>query len=201
MAKLSFIDEHALKPGGTVPSSDWSPAEPSYSFVPIPPEEMGFALSLFVAAANGQIAIDAYVRSSRNSPERDQIFRSFGAPVTTSVQVEHLRTLEATFSCLWRHYQGDDRQTSICARVLSFYCLMERTKGLIMARWVTMCPESPEAVLLHPAVIEVLACISLGEDSLEAVTSLLWWRPQLRAAWRERFWIHLARVQGNSARI
>ena len=88
-------------------------------------------------------------------------------------------TLSEAFLTLWQHYSNDERQASICARVLGFYLLTERTEGAVLRPWAVPNPTDPETVLLHPALIEGLAAVPLLADGqlpedlfLEIVASL-----------------------------
>ncbi len=71
-------------------------------------------------------------------------------------------SLSEAFLTVWQYYVGDDRQASICARVLGFHLLMERTEGAILEGWLLPSPDDPETVLLPPAVVEAVASVALG---------------------------------------
>ena len=71
------------------------------------------------------------------------------------------------FSVNTTNILGDSRfQTSICARVTAFYFLIERSAGAVLAGWVQPCPETPNLVILAPAVIEAIASVRLNGSVL-----------------------------------
>ncbi len=74
------------------------------------------------------------------------------------------QTLESALLALWRRYGGDNRQASVCLRVLNFYRLTAESAGSPVERWVQPCSAAEEEVLLHPALVQALACIPLGEQ-------------------------------------
>lgn len=82
-------------------------------------------------------------------------------------------TLDHAFKALWCHYRGDPRQSSICARILGFYYLAERTEGAVIQVWSRSCPETPETVLLHRALVEAIATAPLSDHGLLSEISFL----------------------------
>jgi hypothetical protein len=147
---------------------------PNLEFDPIPPDEMGFAMALFVNAANGRLSSSGHFRSSPTSPNlmceqlflrllfSDDLVATTPKPIVLKDDVN----LYSIFRTLWERYEDDDRQVSVCARVLAFHFLMERTAGGAVAAWINPCPSGPEAVFLDPAVVEALAGICLLKDGL-----------------------------------
>ena len=139
-------------------------------FNPVRAEEMAFAISIFVSAANGQIFPSAPpdVQASLRERRSCQRFVSFLAAedaecgslwkAATSQETPLFRAIFA----VWEHDREDSGRLSIVARVLAFYSLMERTEGAVLERWCDRNPEGEETVLLHPAVIEAIAGIPLG---------------------------------------
>lgn len=73
-------------------------------------------------------------------------------------------TLGEAFLAVWQHYAEDDRQASICARVLGFHLLMERTEGAAVGQWLVQSPDEPGMVLLHSAVVEAIASVPLTSE-------------------------------------
>jgi hypothetical protein len=71
-------------------------------------------------------------------------------------------TLRYAFTALWAHYEGDIRQKSVCARVSGFHRLMILTRGALVANWMVSPDDSPEIILLHPAVVAAVAMTRLG---------------------------------------
>jgi hypothetical protein len=147
---------------------------PDLEFDPIPPDEMGFAMALFVNAANGRLSSSGHFRSSPPSPNlvceqlflrllfSDDLVATSPKPIVLKDDVN----LYSVFRTLWERYEDDDRQVSVCARVLAFHFMMERTAGGAVAAWINPCPSGPEAVFLDPAVVEALAGICLLKDGL-----------------------------------
>ena len=141
-------------------------------FQTVSPDELAFALSVFVAAANGQIAPTAESPDFNEGACLNESQRVFllaelqrdSPPVSLLLSRPSERSLEATFSVLWHHYDGQESQMSICARVLGFHHLTLRHAGAYLNRWVSACAGNPEAVELHPAIIEALAVVPLSES-------------------------------------
>ena len=138
----------------------------------VSPDELAFALCFFVSAANGRIV-------STGGPSKSTGFTVDYAskPAALLAQLLHdsqgvseplrrgsERSLEATLLALWSHYDGHESQVSICTRILGFYRLTLRNAGTYLEEWITPCAENPEAVELHPAVVEALAAIPLSES-------------------------------------
>ena len=130
---------------------------------------MAFALTLFVEAANRRISSplprwDVHLQS--DDSVCDLLFRILCAdldmdPAVRLPQHDQQTTLYVAFSTLCSHYEGDPLQAAVCARVLAFYFLMERSAGAALAEWVEPHPDRPEYVSLNPAVIEAIATVRL----------------------------------------
>ena len=130
---------------------------------------MAFALTLFVEAANRRMS--TAVASRNILPQEDGdvcrlIYQTlcadlYSAPVAGSPPKNYKTTLYAAFETLCSHYDGDPLQVAVCARVLAFHFLMERTAGAALADWVQPHPETTELVTLNPAVIEAIATVKL----------------------------------------
>jgi hypothetical protein len=73
-------------------------------------------------------------------------------------------TLHATFCVVWDQFEGDSCQRAVCARVLAFHLLMERTRGRMVEQWLTPSPESPETVVLDNAIVAAVGTAPLTED-------------------------------------
>lgn len=164
---------------------------------PVRAEEMAFAISIFVSAVGGKIFPSGPPDALRTVRERREC-REFLA-VLSSEEPENRSLEEAAgdvespfFRALftvWEHYRDDDGRPWVVTRVLSFYSLMERTRGAILERWYDANPEGPQTVLLHPAVIEALATVALGpggrlsaDEFIRAVESAATTYPELSAA-------------------
>ena len=134
------------------------------NFAAVPPEEMGFALTLFVEAANSHISVPP--TSGDVEDACDLLFDTLcadlrPAPSDGPFLAGQGASLNDAFRVLCSSYAEDPLQVSICARVLAFHLLMERTAGAFIAGWVRTIPESPQFVILHPAVIETMASVRL----------------------------------------
>ncbi len=75
-------------------------------------------------------------------------------------------SLYSIFRLLWERYESDERQSSICARVLAFHFLMARTAGGAVTERVNPSPSGPEAFVRDPVVVEALARVCLLQDGL-----------------------------------
>lgn len=155
--------------------------ETSPKYPSIAADEIGFAIAVFVSAANGRKSLRI---ASSTTPERNsakncrKVFAglsahcAFPTPPDRPV-VSHESSLEAAFLQLWQQYHGDERQASICARVLGFYYIMEQTKGAAVERWMSRCPEHSDVVMLHSEVIRAIAEVPLSQDGHMADSLLI----------------------------
>ncbi len=153
-------------------------------FNPVRAEEMAFAMSIFVRAADGQVFsscppdVQAALRE-RRSCQRFVSFLAGEDAELSSLREAANRDESPLFRAIfavWEYDREDAGRLSIIARVLAFYFLMERTKGAVLERWCDTNPEGEQTVLLHPAVVEAIANIPLStrgqlhvEDFLKAV--------------------------------
>jgi hypothetical protein len=132
---------------------------------PVDPDELAYALTIFVGAANRtlQFSVSIDDESQKKCRCLFEALMMDNDPVTIFAKPidETQRSLPAAFGILWNNYETDHLQSSICARGLGFYLLMERTEGRFLATYVELCPESPETVLLDLAVVRGLASVSL----------------------------------------
>lgn len=141
-------------------------------------EEIGYALSLFLCAANGQLPPNP--KPSGRAQLLDlkhcrSLYLALTGPAeattpAAATEPRHPRTLEAAFASLWHSYAGDARRSSICARVLAFYLLMERTEGSAIAAWAQPSDSDSTEVVLHPAVVQALAVAPLDAAGLQEDT-------------------------------
>ncbi len=99
---------------------------------------------------------------------RDLFLTLYCAAASTEAESEAPQegSLYTAFRTLWEQYEGDELQSPICARVLAFYFLMERTRGTVVEEWLRPCTETPEAVFLDDAIVAAIASVSLGESGV-----------------------------------
>lgn len=141
-------------------------------FDAVPSDEVGFAIAIFMSAANGQFRPFQSVSSEAERLDLQagtELFLrlSFGTMevVSDSKRSALLRSsLFGGFACVWKNYAGGSRRPSLCARILGFCCLMEKTRGGLVEGWVVPSPEGPEQVILHPAVVEAIANTQLSDQ-------------------------------------
>jgi GAF domain-containing protein len=151
------------------PTTEESPFAPRFRSVEV--QEMAYALSVFVAAATNRLSFGSDGESAVNelSAERaaliyDAIAIGQNSSRGSTLHRPDQATLQVAFACLWSHYEKSVAQESVCARVLGFYCLMERTGGRALAPWTYEDPTSAEVAILHPAVVEALAVVPIGDQ-------------------------------------
>jgi hypothetical protein len=148
-------------------------------FVSIPPDEMGYAMALFVSAADRRLSSNLS-EASPASPNRrcERMFMrllcsdDLAAHTRKPAVIEDDLSLYAAFRKLWEQYEGNDCQASVCARVLAFHFLVERTGGGAAA-WLPPHPDGQKAALLDPVVVEALARIFLLKNGLLTQNHLL----------------------------
>lgn len=146
-------------------------------FPPVPEDEMAFALSYFIGAADQKFTIDQ--RDDEQSSHLDQSCRRLfaqlygtlsdpGSPLKTSAK-NHRRQTEATllgtFKAVCIHYHDSENLASICARVLGFYLLMEESAGKVVAEWTEEDPKDERYITLSRPVIQALASVPLGASA------------------------------------
>lgn len=139
---------------------------------------MAFALSLFVQAAN-QTMVPPLEGPAPGDDEDgcaglyDTLCLDRGdVPVMHArVETDHETSLYTAFRALCGFYVNDPLQAAICARVLAFYFLMEHSEGAAIDGWLQPSAGSPELVILHPAVVDAIATVTLhGGATLSADT-------------------------------
>ena len=148
------------------------PIDSPITYPPVSTEEVAFAIAIFVNAANRTISrIPRPPLSSRARRACDQAFldlvpRSSSRNETTS---PGQASLYEAFKVLWEQFEGDNQQTAVCARILAFHFLMERTRGSVIEEWLMEHSEQPETVILDDAIVAAIASTTLSEDgSLQA---------------------------------
>ncbi len=127
-------------------------------------------MTLFVSAANGQSTPTNLPSSSPDALTCEQTFLalSFGTtaepdPVRRAALLES--TIYRAFRAVWYQYRTDPQRLSLCARVLAFCFLMERSRGEILQLWEG--PESESDLLsLHPAVVDALASVTMEDNGM-----------------------------------
>ncbi len=137
---------------------------------------MAFALTIFVQAANQRIPLP--ISPGEVDEVCHHLFSILCADVDTPPtagppQPDFQTTLFVAFRTLCGHYDGDPLQAAVCARVLAFYFLMERSAGAVLADWVQPHPETPQFVGLHPAVVETIATVRLRGSVLLSAHAFL----------------------------
>lgn len=154
------------QPGALILAFPITPLYPS-----VATEEIAYAVAVFVSAANGTLFARQFSSpTSKAKRECEDLFITlYSAAASTEAEAEPTQegSLYTSFRVLWEQYQGDARQSSICARVLAFYFLMERTRGTVVEQWLRPCPDAPEAVVLDKAVVAAIASVALGEGGLQ----------------------------------
>ena len=127
-------------------------------------------MALFVSAANGQPAGRAGVgpRKLQRDKDGELFFLALSSGTHAALDDRERKSLLesslfAAFQVVWDHYADDPERKSILARILAFCSLMERSRGALLERWTMPTEQGVESVLLHPAVVEALACIPLSD--------------------------------------
>jgi hypothetical protein len=144
----------------------------NYDFSPVRTDNLAYALTVFVSAANGKLrsrvaSCSALRQSSILECERLFLILSSGPrrrAMDRRSSAYRESTLPVAFAAVWNEYLDDVSRDSICARVLGFYYLMERTAGKAMVRWIEACPAQPEAVALDLVVVHGLANVPLSSE-------------------------------------
>lgn len=132
-------------------------------------DEMGFAMALFVAAARGKV-LPPYYQSSGFTLSHDPGISDpllDGARMTLgeeNSQAFDEVPLACAVSVLWHHYEHNSFQQSICSRLVAFYSLMVRSKGMLLEPWMKDDDDDPESMALSPAIIMAVATAPLNEN-------------------------------------
>ena len=143
-----------------------SPIESHNAYPPVSTGEIAFAIAIFVNAANRSISLVTSSLSPRSLRACDQAFLNLVPRRSAQVQngTSHEASLYEAFKVLWEQFEGDTHQTAVCARILAFHFLMERTSGSVVAEWLKEHPETPETVVLDDAIVSAIAGVSLALD-------------------------------------
>ena len=139
-------------------------------------EEIAFAMTLFVGAANGHTPAHSVAPEQPDEADGRRFFLDLAAPNPEAADALLESSLFHAFRVIWLDYQSDTRRASIAARVLGFCFLMERTRGAILQAAKIDALASETLIVLHPAVIEAVACVPLnasGVLTLAAFTTTL----------------------------
>lgn len=132
-------------------------------------DEMAFAISLFVAAARGkvsppnrqseitlndagQVLVDPVLIGARVSLGENERWASDEVPLACAVSV------------VWHHYERDARQQSICSRLVAFYSLMVRSRGISLNPGKNNSIVDLGSVTFSPAIIDAVASTPVSEN-------------------------------------
>src|SRR5579875_522560 len=167
----ALLSDHLWRRAG---NPDQRTAEP-VDFPPITAEEMGFALELFFRIASGQVRPER--RVIETGRERATLLGSIRynrlafryEAVNTASQMQ----MYTAFRHLWHFHEGDPKQRAICARVLVFHLLMERTSGALVEDWTTATTDHSDFVVLDAVVIAAMSQIRLNARWLTSDNLLL----------------------------
>lgn len=150
--------------------------ESQITYPPVSAEEIAFAIAIFVNAANRTIS------PRHSSPHRSRARRACDQAFLDLVSRSSVQTQSATseeaplyeaFRTLWEQFEGDNQQASVCARILAFHFLMERTRGAVVEEWLKEHPETPETVVLDDAIVAAIANTALAADGSLLETEFL----------------------------
>ncbi len=126
----------------------------SAHYVPVSdPEEIAFALCLFVEFVEGRLTPTQ--SRSRNGLSSDCV-RSESDPVWVS-------PAERALAAIWEFYGEDPRRGDICARLAAFYLLMSTTDGAAFAEWIVESPDQPGETALSSELIQAIATAPLSK--------------------------------------
>ncbi|ADW69528.1 hypothetical protein [Granulicella tundricola] len=132
------------------------------------PEEIAFAMTLFLQAASLQLA-SRRCGDGRDSDDCEcvRVLRELAGGIPLAAPkvliAAQESSLEGAFAALWHHYEGEPVQLSLSARVLGFHLLALNNGGRILERWVRENVAGTETVTLDPALVEALAVVPLGD--------------------------------------
>lgn len=174
MARFPSLTQDFIPPAPSALGDSILSADPvREDFPPVAAEEIGFALALFVGIVQGQLGSPSHAPLSPDEQEELSRCLQILSPLCAGEQpplppgsdvIGYQTSLGRVLLVIWQLHRGHPHQTSICARVLNFYLLSERTAGKALQRWIMPCTEDPKLVLLHPALIEALATTPLTEQ-------------------------------------
>ena len=140
----------------------------SNRFATVSFDKIAFAAACFVAAAEGQLS------GGSSGLTRDQgifcrriytgLVEAEESSHASQTGAEGKRQLYDVFRCLWEHNLDQAQHSAICARVLAFHLLMERTEGAAIDGWTTVLEREEALVALHPAVVHAIGQVNLWPD-------------------------------------
>jgi PAS domain-containing protein len=147
-------------------------------FDPVDPDEMAFALSLFVSAGSGQISAGRKPLTIESRKAGETLFLSLVLSASERSKQQPVEFVLGTklfesFLLVWEHYRNDAAQRSIGARILGFYRITAGSKGAALQRWITDNERDESLVVLNPAVVEGLARVELSPNGWPEEVSLL----------------------------
>ena len=140
---------------------------PAPRFPAVSAEELAFAMAVFVNAGIGFISSRLQTPPTADSEwARDQIYLDLLPQSQTNHEAASSgeTSLHQAFSVVWEQFEGHQKQGAVCARLLAFHFLMERTRGRAVENWLRPSPESPATVILDNAVVAAVGCAPLGGD-------------------------------------
>ena len=137
--------------------------------------EIAFATALFLAAAEGSLAGCAASLTEEQEEDCRRLFLTLvRQPAGLNREMEENGQAAAkqqdgargpglytVFRSLWNHLIVHQQRSAICARVLAFHLLMERTWGGAIDGWTTALEGEEELVELHPAVVHAIGQVAL----------------------------------------
>jgi hypothetical protein len=135
---------------------------------PVDPNEIAFAMALFVAASEGRI--HAKDIGASGFPLCENPFDLEDNPLDTEDSSDGvLETspesvpLSRAVSVLWHHYTGDERQKTFWCRVVAFHVMMVHSHGTILKQWTIPCTKDKNSAFLDPALVYAVATAELRE--------------------------------------
>jgi hypothetical protein len=131
-------------------------------------DEIAFATACFLAAAEGQMAGCSSGLSKSQGIHCRRVYtgllKAEEGSYPSKAEYQAKRQLYDVFRSLWEHHIDQTQHSAICARVLAFHLLMERTAGAAIQGW-TMALDGDESQLaLHPAVVHAIGQVLLRPD-------------------------------------
>lgn len=122
--------------------------------LPSRPKEMAFALAVFVAASEYSLLSAAQLYAAL---VRKEVSGPGPNPTRESPR------LFPVFRALWAQFAGDPKQVAICARVVGFHLMMERTAGTAIDGWCVEEDGNQSRIALHSAVVQAIGRVPLSQ--------------------------------------
>lgn len=156
-------------------------------FAPVSEDELAFALAYFVGAAErkfgasgGQPPVPLDLDDACNRLFAF-LYRTQAPETSTNPDPPPCRncpaeaTLLDTFKAVCLQYHGTPHLVPVCARVMAFYLLMERTAGAAVTGWSDAVPEDERYISLTRPVIQAMASLPLGRSvHIDLPVFLIW---------------------------